>query len=63
MTSDLFVSLMLGIVFGMMIGAGLRTISPHSAENRIEKVIEQCEKDLPRNQHCTITGIVEKPNE
>jgi hypothetical protein len=54
---------MLGIVFGMMIGAGLRTISPHSAENRIEKVIEQCEKDLPRNQHCTITGIVEKPNE
>jgi hypothetical protein len=56
MTSEIFVSLMLGFIFGMMIVAGL-------PDNQIKKVIEECERDLPRNQHCVITGVVEKRNE
>jgi hypothetical protein len=50
----------LGIIVGLWISIGFQDFSTDSPKNQIKKVIEVCEKDLPRNQHCVITGVVEK---
>jgi len=52
--------LFLGIIAGIWISIGFQDIMSDSYKNQIKKVIEVCEKDLPRNQHCVITGVVEK---
>lgn len=49
----------LGIIAGIWISIGFQDIMSDSYKNQIKKVIEVCEKDLPRNQHCVITGVVE----
>ena len=52
--------LILGSIAGIWISIGFQDIMSDSYKNQIRKVIEVCEKDLPRNQHCVITGVVEK---
>lgn len=52
--------LFLGTIAGIWIPIGFQDIMSDSYKNQIKKVIEVCEKDLPRNQHCVITGVVEK---
>ena len=52
--------LFLGIIAGIWISIGSQDVMSDSYKNQIKKAIEVCEKDLPRNQHCVITGVVEK---
>lgn len=55
-------------IFYMFIGAAiaLNTISiinitwNGSSRNIIKSAIETCEKDLPRNKHCKIIGVVDE---
>jgi len=51
--------LFLGIIAGIWISIGFQDVMSDSYKNQIKNVIEACEKDLPRNQHCVITGVVE----
>jgi uncharacterized membrane-anchored protein YhcB (DUF1043 family) len=52
--------LIIGIIIGILIIGFTQNVWSGSDKNQIKNVIEVCEKDLPRNQHCIITGIVEK---
>lgn len=49
-----------GIVMGLVIAKGIEDTSQDSYKNQVKLAIEVCERDLPRNQHCTIRGVVEK---
>ena len=61
MSSDGFTpGLFMGIIVGIWISIGFQDFATNSDKNQIKNAIEVCEKDLPRNQHCVITGIVEK---
>ena len=52
--------IILGTITGVLCMVFIQEIMSDSPKNQIRKVIEVCEKDLPRNQHCVITGVVEK---
>ena len=52
--------LVIGLITGILVMLFGQDMFSDSYKNQIRKVIEVCEKDLPRNQHCVITGIVEK---
>lgn len=41
-------------ILGLMF---LIDISPNSHKNIVENAIKQCEKSLPRDQHCTIVAL------
>lgn len=61
MSSDGFTpGLLIGIIAGICISIWFQDFATNSYKNQIENAIEVCEKELPRNQHCVITGIVEK---
>lgn len=51
--------LILGFISGIWIAIAFQDFMIDSPKNQIERAIEVCEKDLPRNQHCVITGVVE----
>lgn len=40
----------LGLIF-------LIDVSPTSHKNIVENAIKECEKSLPRDQHCTIVAV------
>lgn len=48
-------------IFGMFAGAILLTVlvseSPTSYHNIVTKAISECEKSLPRDQHCKIIAV------
>lgn len=46
------------IVVGFMIAAILNTM-PFADAEKYRRAIEQCEKPLPRNQHCKVVGVPE----
>lgn len=52
--------LILGFISAIWITIGFQDFMTDSYKNQIKRAIEVCEKDLPRNQHCVITGVVEK---
>ena len=49
-----FAGFMLGIVFCI----GLSSL-PDSALEKYKKSIKDCEKSLPRDQHCKVIGVVD----
>ena len=52
-------ALMMGMIIGMLIGKFLlRNAVSLSIEAR--EVIAQCEIELPRDQHCVLTAVVEE---
>ena len=48
----------MGLFIGGIIVIGL-VVFTNTLHNRATKAITQCEKELPRNQHCVITAIPE----
>ncbi len=46
----------LGICAGIIITSALLVFTPNSTSRSIS-AIEECEKILPRNQHCIISAI------
>jgi hypothetical protein len=45
-----------GILMGFLIGAMLNTL-PFSDAERYRRAIKECEKTLPRDQHCVVIGV------
>ena len=50
----------IGMIAGLIIGAASGITLVVSTYDR---AIYQCEQSLPKNVHCIITAIVEKPDE
>lgn len=46
-----------GMVIGIFIVIALIDTSPTSYKNIVETSLKECEKSLPRDQHCTIVAI------
>ena len=56
-----FVSFIFGIYFGAIILILALILIPGSVTKQGRTALEECEKSLPRDQHCIITAIpVEK---
>ena len=58
----------IGMIAGLIIGAafGITLVvstAKYGKATKYERAIYQCEQALPRNVHCIITAIVEKPDE
>lgn len=47
----------MGLIIGALLVFGIEGTLPNSSVNLYQKAIEECEKDLPRNQHCVIIGV------
>lgn len=45
-----------GIIIGFVI-FGFFSIMPFTDRSKYNKAIEECEKDLPRNQYCKVIGV------
>jgi len=50
---------LLGVVLGLLISGAMRGL-PNSTDALYRKAIEQCERSIPRDKHCVITGIEAK---
>jgi hypothetical protein len=50
-------SLLLCCLFSAMAGAAINDISNMRITQRVKVEIEQCERDLPRSQHCRIVAL------
>lgn len=48
----------LGFLLGIIL-CGVLVNLPNSALKKYEKAIEECEKSLPRDQHCKVIGVVD----
>jgi hypothetical protein len=46
-----------GLLFGVFSVAALMDISPNSYSNIVNTALKECEKSLPRDQHCKIVAI------
>ncbi len=51
---------LLGIFTGIIIFSMSLMVIPGTKLKTAETAIEECEKTLPRNQHCIITAIPEE---
>lgn len=49
--------LFLGTTIGIMLSALVQYLSTDSVKNVAEKAKTQCERTLPRDQHCTIIAV------
>lgn len=54
------ISIMFGIIIGIMFTVVLYEFLPASTKVKADSVIELCEQNLPRNQHCVLTAIPEE---
>jgi hypothetical protein len=52
--------MVLGIVIGSLFSSGITMVILDDPINQIDEVISECEKTLPRNQHCILTAIPEE---
>ena len=52
-----FGQLLSGAFIGIFIVIALIDTSPTSHKNIVENALKECEKSLPRDQHCTIVAI------
>ena len=50
-------TLLSGTVIGMFIVVALIGSSPTSHKNIVENALKECEKSLPRDQHCKIVAV------
>lgn len=51
------------LLIGVLMGFVLVNFFPGSLLKTAKTAIEECEKNLPRNQHCIINAIPESKNE
>lgn len=49
--------LFLGTTIGLMLSALIQYLNTESVKNVAEKAKAQCERTLPRDQHCTIIAV------
>jgi hypothetical protein len=56
--SDAIPAFFFGIICGLVLIVFLLN-TPSSLLKQAKEQIEQCEKDLPRSQHCVLTAVVE----
>jgi hypothetical protein len=54
-----FTGILLGVVVILLV-IGASSTSP---TNLYRKAIENCEKDLPRNKHCKVIGVIDESSE
>jgi hypothetical protein len=54
---DFFTPFIGGLFAGMFIVIGLQRMSDTSSMNIVENNLKQCEKSLPRDQHCIIIAV------
>lgn len=47
---------LIGAVLGFMLAAALNTL-PFADAAKYRAAIKECEKSIPRDQHCTVIGI------
>ena len=53
---------LIGITCGLMSGLAVTWLDIGTAENA-NKVINECEKELPRNQHCELIAVIKNKSE
>ena len=46
-----------GVVIGIFVVVALVDASPTSHKNVVETALKECEKSLPRDQHCKIIAL------
>jgi hypothetical protein len=56
---DFFATFLFGGLVAVMVLMGLIETSPTSHKNVVDNAIKECEKSLPRDQHCKIIAIPE----
>ena len=56
--SEFFIGYFVGVIFlaGIL---GIYNLSPDTLVGATNAAIEQCEAELPRNQHCIVTAVPE----
>lgn len=55
--NDIFPPFIGGLFTGIFIVVGLQSASDTSYKNIVENNLKQCEKNLPRNEHCYIIAV------
>lgn len=50
-------TLFAGGVMALFILVAVIDLSPKSYKNIVENALKECEKDLPRSQHCVIVAL------
>lgn len=59
MTAEKERLVMVGILIGVFVAAVINVL-PFSATYKYHEAIKACEKDLPRNQRCKVTGVLDE---
>lgn len=54
---DTLATLLFGGLLAILMLMGAIEASPNSHKNIVDNAIRECEKELPRNQHCKIIAI------
>lgn len=54
---DTLATLAFGGLIAILLLMAIIDMSPTSHKNIVENAIKQCEKSLPRDQHCTIIAV------
>jgi uncharacterized membrane-anchored protein YhcB (DUF1043 family) len=54
---ELFLTFLIGILVGALMSMLIANVTPGSYKNIVNDAIKDCEKSLPRDQHCTIVAI------
>lgn len=57
-SDDYFGGIVVGFVLGLLVSI-LLYIVPAAGLSKYKKAIEECEKSLPRDQHCKVIGVVD----
>ena len=55
--SDGFFGFIFGIVVGIALVGVIQAVNPSASVNIVAKVMNECEKSLPRDQKCTIIAV------
>jgi hypothetical protein len=55
--NETFATFLLGAFVAILVLVGLIDVSPNSHKNIVENAIKECEKSLPRDQHCKIVAL------
>lgn len=56
----------IGIIMGVLVGAWITAAGYHFGgidSGVVQKLINECELTIPRDQHCIITAVIEESGE
>lgn len=48
-----------GMVIGVAIFGTILIVTPGSLVHDVNKVLDECQQHLPRDQHCVLTAVVD----